>query len=62
MAFYEENPGGITRADMVLAIPTFNEAETVGHTTVQAARGLAEYFIGLLLLQTGVEQRPLRLL
>jgi glucosylglycerate synthase len=44
MAFYEENPSGITKADMVLAIPTFNEAETVSHTTMQAAKGLAEYF------------------
>jgi glycosyltransferase involved in cell wall biosynthesis len=44
MAFYEENPGGITKAGMVLAIPTFNEVETIGHTTMQAAKGLAEYF------------------
>jgi glucosylglycerate synthase len=47
MAFYEENPSGITKADMVLAIPTFNEAETISHTTLQAAKGLAEYFGGL---------------
>lgn len=47
MAFYEENPSGITKADMVLAIPTFNEAETISHTTTQAAKGLAEYFGGL---------------
>ncbi len=44
MAFYEENPNKITKADMVLAIPTFNEVETIGHTTLQAAKGLAEYF------------------
>ena len=44
MAFYEENPGGITRAEMVLAIPTFNEAEAIGRTTMQAAKGLTEYF------------------
>jgi glucosylglycerate synthase len=47
MAFYEENPGGITKADMVLAIPTFNEVETIGRTTMQAAKGLAEHFGGL---------------
>jgi len=44
MAFYEENPSSITKADMVLAIPTFNEAGTISHTTMQAAKGLAEYF------------------
>jgi glucosylglycerate synthase len=44
MAFYEENPSNITKADMVLAIPTFNEAETIGHTATEAAKGLAEYF------------------
>jgi glucosylglycerate synthase len=47
MAFYEENPGGITKADMVLAIPTFDEVETIDFTTVQAATGLAEYFGGI---------------
>ncbi len=47
MAFYEENPGGITKADMVLAIPTLDEAETVNFTTKQAAKGLAEYFGGI---------------
>jgi glucosylglycerate synthase len=46
MAFYEENPGGITKADIVLAIPTFDEVETINFTTTQAARGLAEYFRG----------------
>lgn len=44
MAFYEENPGKITRADMVLAIPTFNEVEGIGRTTIQAAKGLSEHF------------------
>ena len=44
MAFYEENPGGITRADMVLAIPTFNEVEGIARTTMQAAKGLTEHF------------------
>jgi glucosylglycerate synthase len=47
MPFYEENPGGITKAEMVLAIPTFNEMETISLTTAQAARGLVEYFGGL---------------
>ncbi len=44
MAFYEENPSNVARAELVLAIPSCNEAGTIGHTTMQAARGLTEYF------------------
>jgi glycosyltransferase involved in cell wall biosynthesis len=44
MAFYEENPHKITKADVVVAIPSFNEADTIGNTTEQASKGLIEYF------------------
>lgn len=47
MAFYEENPSNVSRANLVLGIPSCNEAGTIGHTTMQAARGLAEHFGGL---------------
>ena len=44
MAVYEENPHGITKADIVVAIPSFNEVETIGNTAEQAGKGLVEYF------------------
>lgn len=44
MAFYEENPQGMKKSDVVVAIPSFNEAENIGHTAEQAAKGLLEYF------------------
>jgi glucosylglycerate synthase len=44
MASYEENPQGITKADIVVGIPTLNEAKTIGNTTEQCARGLREHF------------------
>ena len=44
MAFYEENPHEIGKTDVVVAIPSFNEADTIGHTTAQAGKGLTEYF------------------
>jgi glycosyltransferase involved in cell wall biosynthesis len=44
MAFYEENPRQISKADIVVAIPSFNEAETIGFTSEQAGKGLTEFF------------------
>ena len=44
MAFYEENPQGITRADIVVGIPTSNEVESIARTTEQVDRGLANIF------------------
>jgi len=44
MAFYEENPHQISQADVVVAIPSFNEAEGISYTTEQVAKGLLEYF------------------
>lgn len=44
MAFYEENPQGVEKADMVIAIPSYNEAESIGHAVTQASHGLQQYF------------------
>jgi len=44
MASYEENPQGISQADMIVAIPSYNEAEMIGYVASQASQGLAEYF------------------
>lgn len=39
-----ENPQGVSRADVVVGIPSLNERESVGIPTAEAARGLREYF------------------
>ncbi len=44
MPFYEENPNQITKTDIVVGIPSFNEAETIGFTTEQVSEGLTKYF------------------
>ncbi|HBD06782.1 MAG TPA: glycosyl transferase [Syntrophobacteraceae bacterium] len=44
MAYFEENPQGISQADMIVAIPSFNEAEMIGYVTSQASQGLTEHF------------------
>ncbi len=44
MAFYEEIPGEIVRADVVVGIPTANEVESIARTTAQVDKGLREYF------------------
>lgn len=44
MAFREENPGGITRAEMVVAIPTSEEVDSISNTTLKVAEGLKRYF------------------
>jgi glycosyltransferase involved in cell wall biosynthesis len=44
MAFYQENPHAVTKADVVVGIPSFNEAESIGRTTEQVAKGLVEFF------------------
>ena len=35
MAFYEEDTGGIVRADVLVGIPTANEVESIARTTAQ---------------------------
>jgi glycosyltransferase involved in cell wall biosynthesis len=44
MAYYQENPNELSKADVVVGIPSFNEAESIGHTTEQVAKGLVEFF------------------
>lgn len=44
MIGYEENPEGIDRAEIVVGIPSFNEAGSIGHPTKQAGEGLAKFF------------------
>ncbi len=44
MAFYEENPGGVTTADVVVGIPSADEVENIGWTTEQVDKGLTQYF------------------
>jgi glycosyltransferase involved in cell wall biosynthesis len=44
MAFFEENPAGIARADVVVCIPTANEVESIARTTEQVDKGLSAYF------------------
>ena len=40
----EENPQNITQADMVVAIPSYREAELIAYPASQAALGLKRYF------------------
>ncbi len=40
----EENPQNVTEAQMVVAIPSYREAELIAHPTTQAALGLKRYF------------------
>jgi glucosylglycerate synthase len=42
----EENPAGITQADIVVGIPSLNEAATISQPTKQADKGLTKYFPG----------------
>ncbi len=41
---YEENPLNISEAEMVVAIPSYREAELIGYPASQAALGLKQYF------------------
>jgi glycosyltransferase involved in cell wall biosynthesis len=44
MLAYEENPEKVERADLVVGIPSHNEANSIGHSTEQAALGLLDHF------------------
>lgn len=44
MDYYEENPDHITKADMVVGIPSFNEAPLIPYPTQQAGLGLKQFF------------------
>ncbi len=44
MALHEENPSKVKRADIVVGIPSYNEAQTISHPTTQADLGLLQFF------------------
>jgi len=44
MRAIEDNPEGITRADIVVGIPSYNEADSILIPTQQADRGLSKFF------------------
>ncbi|MFH0824527.1 MAG: glycosyl transferase [Pseudomonadota bacterium] len=44
MMAIEDNPYGITRVDMVVGIPSYNEAERIAFPTKQADQGLTKHF------------------
>jgi glucosylglycerate synthase len=44
MKFLEDNPHGVTKADIVVGIPSYNEAESISFPTQQADKGLTKYF------------------
>lgn len=44
MKAVEENPQGVTSADLVIGIPSYNEAEWISIPTTQADNGLSKFF------------------
>lgn len=42
----EVNPDKVNKAEIIVCIPSFNEADSIGYPTIQADRGLAKYFSG----------------
>ena len=46
MLAFEENPERVERSDLVVGIPSHNEAENIAHPTEQAAKGLLDHFGG----------------
>jgi glucosylglycerate synthase len=40
----EDNPAGITQADIVVGIPSYNEASSISFPTQQADKGLTKYY------------------
>ncbi len=44
MKAVEENPEGITKADIIIGIPSYNEAENIPFPTRQSDEGLSRYF------------------
>ena len=44
MKFLENNPSGISKADIIVGIPSYNEAGGIAFPTEQAALGLKEHF------------------
>jgi glycosyltransferase involved in cell wall biosynthesis len=44
MLAYEENPEKVERADLVVGLPSHNDAEKIAQSTAEAARGLLDHF------------------
>lgn len=44
MKYQEDNPSGIGKADIIVGIPSYNEAAGIAFTAEQAALGLKEHF------------------
>ena len=44
MEFHEENPDGVKEAEIVVGIPSYNEADLIHYPTEQAGLGLMEFF------------------
>ncbi len=44
MKFQEDNPENLQKADIVVGIPSYNEATNIAYPTLQAAKGLKEHF------------------
>ena len=44
MLAYEENPEKVERADLVVGLPSHNDAAHIAHPTAQADKGLLDYF------------------
>ncbi len=42
--YVEENPHGVQSADLVVGIPSYNEAELIAYPTRKASEGLVQYF------------------
>jgi len=43
----EVNPSGIDQADLVVSIPSYNEADSIAYAALQAGEGLTRYFPGV---------------
>jgi glycosyltransferase involved in cell wall biosynthesis len=44
MKYVEENPDGVSKADIVVGIPSLNEAPSISFPTEQADKGLIKYY------------------
>ena len=43
--FVEEvNPDNVTSADIIVSIPSYNEADNIAYPTTKASEGLAQFF------------------
>ena len=44
MLAYEENPDKVEQAELVVGLPSHNDAENIAHSTAEAAKGLVNHF------------------